>query len=136
MTLYAAYAEGEIDELLGALPAETPFDGQKRRWPVGRKLNYALKLVRKLKSAQLTGLASALKDAQELFSRRNVLIHSQIFSGGRVANNRSDAPIQKVSAEDLTQLAELIFVCKEQLWNHRCRYLLPMIETHGDEHDG
>lgn len=135
VTLYAAYAEGEIDELLVTLPSETPFDGRKRQWPVGRKLNYALKLVRKLKSDQLAGLTSALKEAQTLFSRRNVLIHSQIFSGGRIVSNRTDAPIQKVSAEDLTQLAEQISACKEQIWMHRCRHLLPMLMPQGEQHD-
>ena len=70
VTLYAAYAEREIDELLRALPSETPFDVSKREWPVGRKLSYALKLVRKLKSNQLAGLTSALREAQTLFSKR------------------------------------------------------------------
>lgn len=135
VTLYAAYAEGEIDEPLGALPSETPFDGQKRQWPVGRKLSYALKLVRKLRSDQLVGLTSALKEAQTLFSRRNVLVHSQVFSGGRVVSNRPDAPILKVSAEDLTQLAEQILACKEHIWMHRCRHLLPILASQGEQHD-
>ena len=127
LTLYAGYAEGEIDELLSALPSETPFDGSKRQWPVGQKLSYALKLVRKLKSDQLVGLTSALKEAQTLFSKRNSLVHSQIFAGGRVVSNRPNSSIQKVAVDDLVQLAEQILACKEQLWMHRCRHLLPML---------
>ena len=84
VTLYAAYAEGEIDELLSALPSEKPFDALKREWPVGRKLSYALTLVRKLKS---------------------------------------------------DQLAEQIFACKEQLWKHRSRHLLPMLDPPGGQDD-
>jgi hypothetical protein len=135
VTLYAAYAEGEIDELLGALPSETPFDGPKRQWPVGRKLSHALKLVRKLRSDQLAGLTSALKEAQTLFSKRNILVHSQIFSGGRIVSNRPDALIPKVSAEDLTQLAEQIFACKEHICMHRCQHLLPILTSLGEQHD-
>jgi len=129
VTLYAAYAEGEFDELLRVLPSETPFDGPKCQWPVGRKLIYALKLVRKLRSGQLAGLTSALQEAQALFSKRNVFVHSQIFSGGRVVPNRPDAIIPKVSAEDLTQLAEQIFACKEHIWMHRCRDLPPILAS-------
>jgi len=131
VTLYAAYAEGEIDELLSALPSETPFDASKREWPVGRKLHYALKLVRKLKSDQLAGLTSALREAQTLFSKRNFLVHSQIFAGGRVVSNRRNASIQKVVVDDLVQLAEQIFACKERLWLHRSRHLLPMLDLAG-----
>jgi hypothetical protein len=135
VTLYAAYAEGEIDELLSALPSGTPFDAQKRQWPVGQKLSHALKLVRQLKSDRLAGLTSSLKEAQTLFSKRNALVHSQIFAGGRVVSNRPDATIQKVAPEDLVQLAEQISACKEQLWMHRCRNLIPMIESLGAQDD-
>ena len=135
VTLYAAYAEGEIDELLSALPSETPFDASKREWPVGRKLRHALKLVRKLKSDQLAGLTSALKEAQTLFSKRNSFVHSQIFAGGRVVSNRPNVSIEKVAVDDLVHLAEQIFARKEQLWMHRSRYLLPMLRTSGGGDD-
>ena len=135
LTLYAAYAEGEIDELLSALPSETPFDALRRKWPVGRKLSYALKLVRKLKSDQLAGLTAALREAQSLFSKRNSLVHSQIFAVGRVVSNRPNASIRKVAVDDLVQLAEQIFACKEQLWLHRSRYLLPMLYPPGGQDD-
>lgn len=128
VTLYAAYAEGEIDELLGALPSATPFDTQKRQWPVGQKLSCALKLVRLLKSGRLVGLTSSLKQAQAVFSERNNLVHSQIFAGRRVVSNRPDAAIHKVAPEDLVQLAEQIHACKEQLWMHRCKNLIPVLE--------
>lgn len=128
VTLYAAYAEGEIDELLSTLPSEKPYDVSRRQKTVGWKLNYALKLVRKLKSDQLVGLTTALEEAKALFSKRNILVHSQIFAGGRVVSNRPDSLIQNVTPEDLVLLAEEIFACKEQLWLHRCKHLLPMLE--------
>ena len=129
VTLYAAYAEGEIDELLRTLPAEEPLDDRKLQWPVGRKLNFALKLVRRLNSDRLVGLSAALKEAQTLFARRNAFVHSQIFSTGRITSNRPDAPIQMVAPEDLTQLAEQLFACKEQLSMHRSRHLRPILSS-------
>lgn len=135
MTLYAAYAEGEIDELLSALLPAKLFDAQKLEWPLGRKLSYSLKLVRQLKSDQLAGLTSILKEAQTLFSKRNTLVHSQIFAGGRVVSNRLAMTIQKVTPEEIVQLAELLFACKEQLWMHRCKHLVPMLETPSGQND-
>jgi hypothetical protein len=43
-------------------------------------------------------------------------------------SNRADAAIQKVAPEDLVQLAEQIHAVKEQLWMHRCKNLIPVLE--------
>jgi hypothetical protein len=127
ITLYAAYAEGELDELLEALPAKEPFDDKRRQWPVGRKLVYAQRLVRALKSQTLAGLTVALAEARELFERRNALVHGRIYAGGRLVSNRRDVPVQSVSPEELVDLAERIFSCKEHINMHRCRSLLPFL---------
>lgn len=129
VTLYAAYAEAEVDELLSVLPAPEPFDDTKRRWQVGRKLAYAQRLVRKLKANDLSGLQASLEDAKALFKERNELVHGRLFSGGRLVSNRTNAPVQHVSAEDIVGLAERLYSCKEQLWMHRCRHLLPLLST-------
>jgi hypothetical protein len=129
VTLYAAYAEGEIDELLSVLPAPEPFDDSKRQWQVGRKLTYAQRLIRKLKASDLSGLQSTLEDAKALFRQRNELVHGRLFSGGRLVSNRTDVPVQQVSVEDIVGLAERIFSWKEQLWMHRCRHLLPLLSA-------
>ena len=68
VTLYAAYAEGEVDELLSVLPGPQPFDDAKRQWQVGCKLNYARSLIRKLKTSDLSGLLATLEDAKVLFN--------------------------------------------------------------------
>ena len=129
VTLYAAYAESEVDELLSVLPGLGPFDDVKRQWPVGRKLAYAQKLVRKLKASDLSGLQASLENAEALFKQRNELVHGRIFSGGRLVSNRTNAQVQHVSAADIVGLAERIYSCKEQLWMHRCRHLLPLLST-------
>jgi len=127
VTLYAAYAEGEIDELLSVLPASEPFDGGKRQWQVGRKITYAQRLVRRIKSSELSGLLETLEDAKALFIQRNELIHGRLFSGGRLVSNRANVPVRHVSAEDIAGLADRFFNWKEQLWMHRCRHLLPLL---------
>jgi hypothetical protein len=129
VTLYAAYAEGEIDELLGSLPAPEPFDDTKRQWQVGRKLAYAQVLIRKMNVSDLSGLRATLKDARPLFKQRNELVHGRLFSGGRLVSNRTNVPVRQVSAEDILELAERIFHWKEQLWMHRCKHLLPLLSA-------
>ena len=131
VTLYAAYAEGELDELLDTLPGKELFDEKKRQWPVGRKLVYAQRLVRRLKSPSLAGLSAALTEARELFEKRNALVHGRIYAGGRLVSNRLDVPNQQVSPEELVDLAERIFSCKEHINVHRCRSLLPFLAAAG-----
>lgn len=129
VTLYSAYAEGEIDQLLVALCAPQPFDEKMQQWTVGRKLIFAQRLVRALKAASLTGLIAALKDARALFEHRNALIHGRIYAGGRLISNRSDVPDRRVSPDELLDLAERIFTCKEHISMHRERHLLPVLNS-------
>jgi hypothetical protein len=129
VTLYAAYAEGEIDELLSVLPATEPFDDSRRRWQVGRKLLYSRALVRKLRVDDLSGLLNILEEGRSLFDQRNELVHGRLFAGGRLVSNRLSAGERFVSVEGITALAEQLSNWKERLWMHRCRYLLPLLRT-------
>jgi hypothetical protein len=129
VTLHFAYAEAELDLLLEALSSSEPYDDRKRQWPVGRKLNYAQRLIRRLQVDSLAGLIAVLRDARALFERRNALVHSSIFTGGRMVSNRQSVANQYVSGAELTQLAEQIFSWKEQLYAQRSRQLMPLLAT-------
>ena len=129
VTLYAAYAEYEIDELILVLPSKQKFDEIKQQWPVGKKLAYAQKLVNRLKTESLSGLNVSLKEAGELFKRRNTLVHGCIFAGGRLVSNRRSTPVQWITPDELNELAERIFTCKEYICMYRNRHLLPLLET-------
>lgn len=123
VTLYFAYAEAEIDMLIEALPSSNPYDDKKRQWNVGRKLVYAQTLTKQINAESLSGLIASLNEAKALCERRNTIIHSSIFSGGRMVSNRKSIPNQQISANDLNQLAELIWACKEQISMYRCRHI-------------
>lgn len=129
VTLYSAYAEGELDELLSVLPSGEPYDNRKREWTIGRKLNYALKLVGRLQSPSLADLEAALKEAKVLFAQRNQLVHGRLFSGGRLVSSRigKGKPDQLLSGDQIVRLAEDIFNWKERVWACRCRQLLPVL---------
>jgi hypothetical protein len=135
VTLHAAYAEGELDELLSVLAVKVPYDNTKRQWTVGRKLSYAQRLVRDLKSPDLTDLQATLKDAKALFEQRNELVHGRLFSGGRLVSNRVGQSDRRVSQEDVVRLAEQLFNWKERLWLCRCRHVLPLLSSLREQND-
>ena len=135
VTLHAAYAEGELDELLSVLPARDPYDDNKRQWTIGRKLSYASRLVRELRSPELNELRAILKDAKELFQQRNELVHGRLFAGGRLLSNRIGHSERRVSQEDIVRFAEQLFNWKERLWLSRCRHVLPLVSSLHEQHD-
>jgi hypothetical protein len=128
VTLYFAYAEAEIDMLIDALSSSEVYDDKKRQWNVGRKLVYAQKLVKQIQAERLSGLKVALNEAKVLFERRNTIIHSSIFAGGRMVSTRRNIPNQQISVKELNQLADQIWACKELIWMHRCKHV-PTIPT-------
>jgi len=136
ITLYCAYAEGEVDELLLAMSSLEPFDDSRRQWPVGQKLAHAEGLIRRLnRDDQLGALLSAITEARALFERRNSLIHGRLYAGGRLMSNRSSVPESRVTPEELNAFAESVFTCKERLFVHRCRDLQSAIANHRAERD-
>ena len=135
VTLYAAYAEAELDLLIEALSAHSPYDNAQRQWPLGRKLDHALKLTRHLKAQSLNELESVLLNGRGLFMERNALVHGQLFAGGRLISNRKDIPEKRISPQSIDDLSNAIFNWKEQLFINRCRYLLPLIEGTAKESD-
>jgi hypothetical protein len=126
VTLYFAYAEGELDALLETLSEREPFDDAKRQWPVGRKLGHARQLLRSLGAPELSDLDDCLDEARQLFDRRNTIVHARMFAGGRLESNRRDAPTH-VTPVELTELAQLIFSCKERISVNHGKYLKPLL---------
>ncbi len=129
VTLYFAYAEAELDSLIEVLPSKEQYDDKKRRLTVGRKIHYAKKLIKALQAESLDGLTAALNEALKLFEKRNSIVHSCIFSGGRMVSNRKSVDDQIISGAELTQLAEQIFTCKEYINMHRWKSLLPYLDS-------
>ena len=47
VSMYSAWVEEDVDDLLRAMAPVEPFDERKQRWPISRKLNNAAELVRR-----------------------------------------------------------------------------------------
>lgn len=126
VTLNFAYAEYELDRLLEDL-SPLPYKNREWAWHVGRKLSRAQRLIRALASIDLASLQETLNEVRSLLERRNTLVHSCIFSGGRVVSGRPGVPDSRTSVEELQQLAQAILTCKEQINAARQRVLRPLV---------
>jgi hypothetical protein len=132
VTLYFAYAEGQLDEVLKALIQATGLSEPKIQ-SFGAKVGEAVQLVAKIGVHRLPGLAAVLQEARPLVEARNKLVHGQLFNGGRLV---SRVGIRHVNSQEIENLAEGIFSWKERLWQWHCRELMPvMSQIVGEERE-
>lgn len=131
VTLYFAYAEYELDLLLEDLDPLEPFSDEKRQRQVGWKLGQAQRLLGKFRPEGLDELLGKLAEARALFERRNTLVHSCIFAGGRVVSSRPGVPEGRTSPEELDALAEQIFSWKAHIHAYRFKKVQPLLALIG-----
>jgi hypothetical protein len=124
VTMYAAWVEEDVDDLLRLLEPVEPFNEKKQRWQISRKLRHAAKLVRLLKSDELDGLPDALEDAIEIFERRNDFVHGRIYAGfdriDYIKGGRPNAPTKPITSMELYTLAN-------EIWDYRGHFIGPQI---------
>lgn len=124
VTMYAAWVEEDVDDLLRMLDPVEPFDEKKQRWQISRKLKHAAELVRKLESDELKGLPEALEGAIALFERRNEFVHGRIYSGhdriDYIQGGRPNAPTNPITSPELYALAN-------ELWDYRGHFIGPQL---------
>lgn len=122
VTLYAAWVEEDVDDLLRLMDPVEPFDEKKQRWQISQKLKHAAKIVRLLKSDELDGLPEALERAIELFERRNEFVHGRIYAGhdrlDYIKGGRPNAPTKLVTSSELYSLAN-------KIWDYRGHFIGP-----------
>jgi len=124
LTMYFAWVEDDVDNLLFAMHSIEPFDEREQRWPIRRKLNHATELVRRLNDEELEGLPEALEHASELFERRNEAVHGRIYAEQDreeyIKSGRPNVPTRPVSSEEFYQLAN-------DVWDFRGALMGPLL---------
>lgn len=124
VTIYAAWLEEDVDDLLRLMNPIEPFDEKKQRWHISQKLKHAAKLARLLKNDELDGLPEALEKAVELFERRNEFVHGRIYGGhdrvDYIKGGRPSAPTKPITSSELYLLAN-------DLWSYRGRFIGPQL---------
>jgi len=79
VTLYFAYAEGEVDELLAVLNARQSCPMSTLNWTVGQKISRALLLIEELAAPNLNDLVERLKEQSYIPGNKYVRIDPDDF---------------------------------------------------------
>ena len=124
VSMYSAWVEEDVDDLLRIMSSVEPFDEKKQRWPISRKLKNAADLVRSINSSELDGLPEALEYAISLFERRNELVHGRIYAGhdniDYVQSGRPNIPTRAITSAELYELAN-------EFWEYRGNLIGPQL---------
>ncbi|MCK9638095.1 MAG: hypothetical protein M0R41_17635 [Methylobacter tundripaludum] len=124
VSMYSAWVEEDIDDILRLLDPVEPFEVKQQRWPISRKLDHAAKIVHSLESNELKNLPDALKNAVTLFDRRNEVIHGRIYASFEkvdyVQSGRPNVPTRQITSAELYELAN-------DFWNYRGNFIGPQI---------
>ena len=110
VTIYAAYLEEQIDQLLTQLEPLEPFPHQEQRWPISRKLGKDKRLVTQLAFKYRDAMLNDLDACAERFEWRNEVVHGRIFGGANdrpdtLKSGRPNVPDRPVESAELYQLA-------------------------------
>jgi hypothetical protein len=117
VTIYSAWVEEDVDELLRVLKPLRPFDDAVQQLPIARKLAHAAALVRQLDAPELFGLPEALAHAHELFVRRNAVVHGRLYAGhdkvDYIQTGRKNVPPRPIDSSELYALANAFWDCRD-----------------------
>jgi len=109
VSMYSAWVEEDIDDILRGLNAIRPFTVKVQKLMVSRKLEYTAAIIENFKSPELLELANILQSGVQLFEERNALIHGRIYAefdrkdyvrSGRIGN-----PVREIFSSELYELA-------------------------------
>lgn len=109
VSMYSAWVEEDVDDILRLLSPIQAFDEKVQCWPISRKLKHAAQIIERLGSNELKELPTALRDGLDLFKARNEVVHGRIYAGFDkavyVQSGRPNIPTRAVTSSELYQLA-------------------------------
>lgn len=124
VSLYSAWVEEAVDDLLRHLGRVSSFDERTQRWAISRKLKHAAQLVRRLDSPELSDLSEALEVGVRLFENRNEVVHGRIYADlvsktDYIQSGRHNVPTRPITSAELYKLAN-------DFWNYRGSLIGPL----------
>lgn len=109
VTLYGAYVEEQIENLLRMLDPIEPFTEHVQRSPISAQIKIAKSIVEKIKFETQEELLGCLDAARKAFEWRNEIVHGRIYAGfdrdDTLKSGRPNVPDRTVDASELYGLA-------------------------------
>ncbi|NOX28307.1 MAG: hypothetical protein GXP21_09030 [Gammaproteobacteria bacterium] len=109
VTLYSAYCEEQIDNLLFMLNEIEEFTEREQRWPISQKIKKAKSISNNFEFEGCEDLIANLDAAKDAFEKRNELVHGRIYGGfdrvDTLKSGRPNTPDRVVEAAELYDLA-------------------------------
>jgi hypothetical protein len=109
VTLYSAYLEEQIDDLLFMLNKVEVFSEDEQRWPVSRKIKKAKTIASKFDFEGRDNLMEILDRAKGAFEERNKIVHGRIYGNfdrpNTLKSGRPNTPDREIVAAELFDLA-------------------------------
>jgi hypothetical protein len=109
VTLYSAYLEEQIDNLLEMLNTIEAYDSKKQRWKISIKIKHAKEIIDRLDGDGISEFGADLITSLELFEERNEVVHGRIYGGfdrpDTLKSGRSNVPDRNIFPEELYDLA-------------------------------
>ncbi|MDH5730853.1 MAG: hypothetical protein OEZ58_17840, partial [Gammaproteobacteria bacterium] len=109
VTIYSAYLEERIDDLLFKLDPLEKYEAQERKWPISRKLKKCENILKSVDHDVAREILSDLELCKDQFEWRNKIIHGRIYAPEYHAENlksgRTNVPDIKATSEEIYTLA-------------------------------
>jgi hypothetical protein len=134
VTLYSAYLEEQIDNLLLMLKKIEQFTEKEQSWSVSRKIKKAMAIVGTLDFEGRNDLIADLNEAKKTFNKRNIIVHGRIYGNfdraDTLKSGRPNIPDRAIDPVELYELANhfsdlrgeiyrpMIFAIPRALANH------------------
>lgn len=110
VTLYSAYVEESVDEVMERLSLVNKITDKERKFPTSQKIKWCIKTLESLDNKNLNDLISLLKEAKEDLEARNEVIHGRFYASNDRSDNlksgRVGVPDREVTSDELYDLAE------------------------------
>jgi hypothetical protein len=109
VSLYSAYLEEEIDNLLTMLHPIEEYGEDKQRWFISRKIKHVKKIINRINFEGRDDLIQNLDICKKLFEDRNKIVHGRIYANfdrpDSLKSGRANIPDRNIDSGELYQLA-------------------------------
>jgi hypothetical protein len=113
VSLYSAYLEEQIDNLLFLLLEVEEFEESRQQCTISRKIEHGKKIICGLNTNRFDDLIDVLTHCKDLFEKRNEFVHGRIYANfdrpTTLRSGRQNVPEREIEASELYELANEFF---------------------------